>query len=184
MQADLLEMNIPDYAEHRGVTRQAVGKLVADQKIPFRRDGRNVFIDVAAADRVLGETRERITTKEDAGEEAADSSSGRLTKAKTSTEIYRARLAELDYLERIGKLIPVEQLKDAAVASAEAMVLIFNSLQQRAPEIAAAAKKKGEPGVRNALKEIIREMRKNAAREFEKLPTAAMAKKGATETEQ
>lgn len=177
---DLLEMNIPEYAEHRGVSRQAIGKLVTEEKIPFRRQGRSVFIDVAAADRVMGETRERVGTRDDAGSSGAES--GQLTKAKTATETYRARLAQLDFHERTGKLIPVEQLTDAAVAAAEQVVLIFNSLIHHAPRLAAAGKK-GEGAVRTVLKEIVRDMRANAAREFEKLPIAATKKKSADEAQ-
>ena len=62
----LLEMTQSEYAVHRGVSRQAVQDLIKRGKISFiERDGEKL-IDVAAADRALGESRERVTVSDDA----------------------------------------------------------------------------------------------------------------------
>jgi hypothetical protein len=108
--APRLEMSQADYARHRGVSRQAIGKLIG-KKITLLPNGK---IDVVAADRALGETRERITLRDDGDDDAAPAAveapraaapTGGLTKAKTVTEVYRARLAQLEYEEKTGKLI-------------------------------------------------------------------------------
>jgi hypothetical protein len=107
--APRLEMSQADYARHRGVSRQAIGKLIG-KKITLLPNGK---IDVVAADRALGEARERVTIRDDVDEAPAPAveapraaaPAGGLTKAKTVTEVYRARLAQLEYEEKTGKLI-------------------------------------------------------------------------------
>jgi hypothetical protein len=103
-----VEMTQAEYARYRGVSPQAINKQVKAQKIPLRPNGK---IDVAAADRALGETRERVTLRDDVDEPpraaqvmAAPEAPG-LTKAKTATEIYKAKLARLDYEKKTGELI-------------------------------------------------------------------------------
>jgi hypothetical protein len=106
----VLEMTQAEYARHRGVSRQAIGKLIG-KKLTLLPNGK---IDVVAADRALGETRERVTIRDD--DEAVEApqafaptpappQGAGLTRAKTATEVYRARLAQLEYEERTGKLI-------------------------------------------------------------------------------
>lgn len=102
-------MTLADYARHRGVSKQAISK---NKKIPRLPNGK---VDVVAADRALGEARERITIRDEAPESASVSpepfaaprpaESAGLTKARTATEVYNARLKQLEYEERTGKLI-------------------------------------------------------------------------------
>jgi len=112
--ASAYEMTQSEYARHRGVSPQAVHKQIKAGKIPLLPNGK---VDAVAADRALGETRERITIRDDVDEApraaAAPAPGAGLTKAKTATEVYRARLAQLEYEERTGKLI------DATAASKE-----------------------------------------------------------------
>jgi hypothetical protein len=109
MNAPVLEMSQAEYARHRGVSPQAINKQVKARKIPVLPNGK---IDVAAADRALGETRERVTIRDDVEADEAPRAApapvagAGLTKAKTATEVYRARLAQLEYEERTGKLVP------------------------------------------------------------------------------
>lgn len=112
--ASSYEMTQSEYARHRGVSPQAVHKQIKAGKIPLLPNGK---VDAVAADRALGETRERITIRDDVEEApravATPAAGAGLTKAKTATEVYRARLAQLEYEERTGKLI------DAAAAARE-----------------------------------------------------------------
>lgn len=109
MNAPVLEMSQAEYARHRGVSPQAINKQVKARKIPVLPNGK---IDAAAADRALGETRERVTIRDDVDADEtpraapAPVAGAGLTKAKTATEVYRARLAQLEYEERTGKLVP------------------------------------------------------------------------------
>ncbi|MCA1381287.1 hypothetical protein [Bradyrhizobium sp. BRP23] len=168
-------MTQTEYAAHRGVSRQAISKLVKQGKIPASAfiDGK---IDPAAADFALGETRERILSADDDGEDfggadptfgsaagtrqvASDSSVARLTQAKTATEIYRARTAELEYDQRVGKLLSTEDVTRSMEKCAAVIVRELEGLPNFADEIAAAIAKDGLPGARQALKNIARNVR-------------------------
>jgi len=108
MDAPRVEMTQAEYARHRGVSRQAIGKFAAAGKVVIV-GGK---VDVVASDRLLGETRERVNLRDDEPDTpaaaAAPAESGRLTAAKTATEVYRARLAQLQYEEKTRKLISAE----------------------------------------------------------------------------
>src|SRR5216683_2506877 len=99
-------MTQAEYARHRGVTRQAINKLVKGGSIELTPGGK---IDAAAADRKLGEVRERIVAAEEP-ETASPAAVKKLTEAKTDTEVYRARAAQLDYEERIGLMLRTEDV--------------------------------------------------------------------------
>lgn len=170
-------MTQTEYAAHRGVSRQAISKLVKAGKIPASAfvDGK---IDPAAADFALGETRERILAADaEEGEDfsgadptfgsaagtrsaaSGDSSVARLTQAKTATEIYRARTAELEYDQRIGKLLSTEDVTRSMEKCAAVIVRELEGLPNFADEILAAGAKDGMPGARLALKNIARNVR-------------------------
>lgn len=171
--ADLLEMSQAGYARHRGVTKQAIGKLVAAGKIPVtEKNGRKV-IDAVAADRALGETRERVSVRDD-DEPARPAEGAGLTKAKTATEVYRARLAQLEYEEKIGRLLPVAQVQDAATEWAAAMLRVLEMPLMRVDALLAAGGK-GIVELRQVVRELIREQRARCAEEFNKLAAAAAA---------
>jgi hypothetical protein len=171
LQTPALEMTQAEYAVHRGVSRQAVHDLIKRGKItPIEREGQKL-IDVVAADRALGESRERVTVEDDAPGLAPAEGAG-LTRAKTATEIYRARLAQLEYEERVGRLVPVAQLQHAAGLCAEAMIRALDLPLSRADAIAAAAAK-GPSELRGVLKEIIREQRQRASDEYGRLAEGA-----------
>jgi hypothetical protein len=162
-------MTQADYARHRGITRQTVGKLVDAGKIPdsaiVTSNGRRL-IDPAAADFALGESVERITSAAIRGNSQrnlAGASSGRessgLTKAKTDTEIYRARLAQIEYEERVGKLLPVQDVRRAMEKCAGVIVREIDQLPNNAEQIAAAYANDGARGVREVLKKLSRSVR-------------------------
>jgi hypothetical protein len=177
--ADILEMSQAEYARHRGVTKQAIGKLVAAEKIPItvKPNGKKV-IDVAAADRALGETRERVSVRDDPPDDApprAPAEGAGLTRAKTATEVYRARLAQLEYEERVGNLLPVAQVQDAATACAEAMLRVLEIPLSRVDALLAAGAK-GITELRQVVRELIRDQRSRCVAEFNKLAAAAAVK--------
>jgi hypothetical protein len=162
----MLEMNQTEYARHRGVTKQAVAWLVKAGKIELitKPDGSKV-IDAAAADLALGETRERIVTRDDEATDAAPAAptsppeGGGLTKAKTATEVYRARLAQLEYEERIGHLLKTDDVTRSAELCGEAIVRDIDRLSTYAEDVAVAFGRGGVPAVRTLLKEIARSLR-------------------------
>lgn len=160
-----LEMTQAEYARYRGVSRQAVNKEVRAGKLPLTPSGK---IDVAAADRLRGEIRERIDLPR-TGElpledgSAPGSSTGKLTEAKADRESYLARIAQLDYEERIGRLLPVEDVTRAMERCAESLVRDIERLPALADDLASAFRARGVPGLRAALKEKAREIRETIA---------------------
>lgn len=151
------------YAKHRGVSRQAINKLVKAEKIPVH--GPRKCIDPAEADRALGETRERINVPADdeLPLDGAPSSSSKLTEHKAFRESYLARLSQLDYEERIGLLLPIEGVTRAMERCAESVVRDIDQLASHADDLAGAFKAGGMKGLRAALKRLSHEMRDTVA---------------------
>lgn len=172
-------MTQTEYARHRKVSRQAISKLVSSGKIPasafVEEEGRRL-IDPAAADFALGETRERILSlapEDDGGDDGADptfgssagtrsaqsESTAALTKARTATEIYKARTAELEYDQRVGKLFATADVTRSMEICAAVIVRELEQLPNFADEISAAMSRDGLAGVRITLKNIARNVR-------------------------
>lgn len=169
-------MSQAEYARHRGVTRQAISKAVGAGKIVPQERGGKKGIDPAEADRALGVNVQRVLAGSDDdaqpngyGAVRDTQQSAGLTKARTATEIYKARIAELEYNERVGKLRPVEQTEAAAAHCLEVVLRAFTGIVGRAEELTARANKDGVPGMRASLRDVVRDLRKVAAREFAKL---------------
>ena len=72
MDAPRVEMTQAEYARHRGVSRQAIGKFAAAGKVVIV-GGK---VDVVASDRLLGETRERVNLRDDEPDTPAAAGSG------------------------------------------------------------------------------------------------------------
>lgn len=169
-----LEMTQAEYARHRGVSRQAISKLVAGGKITVRQERGKKLIDAAAADRALGEVRERIDVRDDdrpAARGFAEPSTGGLTKAKTATEVYKARIAQLDFEERVGRLVGVEQVTRSVASCGELIVRVIDRLPNEADDLAAALAREGVPGLRKALKDLAARMRNEIAGGLEEIAT-------------
>jgi hypothetical protein len=173
-------MTKAEYARHRGVTRQAIDYLIKQGKIPTTAlvcEGGKELIDPAAADFALGETRERIllgrqTAGDDEGEVdptfGSSASTARspqndniaaLTRARTATEVYRARMAELEYEQQVGKLLAVEDVTAAMQHCAAVVVREVDQLPNFADEISAAFERDGVQGLRLTLKNVARNVR-------------------------
>jgi hypothetical protein len=109
-------MSLRQYAKHRGVALSAVQKAIKSQRIATLPDGR---IDSDAADAgwkrntrayVPAVTR-RPEPEEDEGSPFGAS---QYTKARAVREHYQARLAKIDYEERVGKLVSKDEVQVAA----------------------------------------------------------------------
>jgi hypothetical protein len=142
-------MNQAEYARHRGVSPQAVNKMVKAGRIPLEPGGK---IDPAAADFKLGDVRESAPAT------AASGSAG-LTRARTDTETYRARIAQLDYEQRVGRVVAVDDVVRSMERCAEAIVRDLEQLPSRADDLAGAFARNGTAGLRAALKDLAREIR-------------------------
>jgi hypothetical protein len=175
-----LLMTQAEYARHRGVGRSAVADYVKRQKIELVEKDGSKWVDAAAADLALGAARERVTLRDDpapiaSGEDMAPmrapAEGAGLTKAKTATEVYRARLARLEYEKAIGQVVEAEGVHRATVTFAEVFVKILEMpLQRIEPLMAAAAR--GVSDYRAALRTLITEQRARSVAELQKLPAA------------
>lgn len=163
------------YARHRGVTRQAVGKAVGSGKIPVhpQKDGTKL-IDPAEADRAMGLNVSRVLADDDDGDapprpDAAAAPSSGLTRARTATEVYKARIAELEYNDRLGKLRSVVDVTIGAQRCAEVVLRAMSRITGRADENVAMVTKDGVLGARTFLRNLDRDLRKVVAEAFAKL---------------
>jgi hypothetical protein len=72
---------------------------------------------------------------------------------------YTADLKLLDLEERLGRLLPIADVKKAAARCAAVTVRVIDQLPRHAESIASAIGKDGLAGVRGKLKQIARDMR-------------------------
>ncbi|MDD3677458.1 elements of external origin [Thauera propionica] len=101
-------VSIRAYAQHRGVSHEAVRKAIAAGRITLEPDG---TIDPAKADAQWNQ-RTRATTANAAAQAAGeDVLSANYHKARTVREAYAAKLAKLEYEERLGKLINADEVQ-------------------------------------------------------------------------
>lgn len=152
-------MTQADYARHRGVSRAAISKLIRSGKIPVEVKGKRKLINPADADFALDEHRERINSASPAPSEDALAAGGRLTQARTETEIYKARIAQLEYEARVGQLLRTADVTRAMEICAEAIVRDIDQLPNFAEDLAAAISKKGVAGARTELKKLAHRLR-------------------------
>ncbi|MCW4114754.1 hypothetical protein NPA31_007230 [Aurantimonas sp. MSK8Z-1] len=163
-------MSQVDYARHRGVSKQAVGKMVAAGKIPTHPGERGQkLIDAAEADFVLDANRLRLDERPEPPTAASivsaptasrdSSASSGLTQARTETERYNARMAELKYRQMVGEVIPTEDVRRAMERCAEILLRGIDQLPTKADDLATAFQRAGVSGVREVLKTAARDLK-------------------------
>jgi hypothetical protein len=101
------------YAKHRGVALSAVQKAISTGRISTMADGR---IDPGVAD---GEWAANTKARPPAVRHQADDDqdafgAAQYSKARAVREHYQARLAKIDYEERIGNLVSKDEVQVAA----------------------------------------------------------------------
>ncbi|MDJ0685389.1 MAG: hypothetical protein QNJ84_11860 [Alphaproteobacteria bacterium] len=157
------------YAEHAGISRQAVNKAVKQRKIPVRPDGQIDFEEADHARRQNGDPARRMAAM--AGEpeppdhedenlaldEAAPKTGGlSFNKARTVREAYQAKMAELEYERQLGLWLRKQEVQDAMVASGRKIRQGLDGVVGWAEELDAAARNGGIEAVRTVLKERVR----------------------------
>ena len=109
-------MGLREYARHRGSALSTVQKAIRSGRIPKLADGR---IDSDAADAAWKQNTTTyappVTRRADHEEdEGAVFGASQYTKARAVREHYQARLAKIEYEERIGKLVSKDEVQVAA----------------------------------------------------------------------
>lgn len=165
-------MTRADYARHRGVSRPAVTKWVKVGTIKVDEAG---MINPADADFALDQGRTRVDTRPPVNDALPrESDTAGLTKARTVTEVYAARMAQLKYERAVGEVVPAVGLSEAALVCGETVVRIIGGLSTHAEECAAVSKD-GISAARLFLKSMERELRAKVAEAFAKMAADATA---------
>lgn len=172
MSDDLLDglwLSVSEIARQKGKSRQAIAKrvdsLVEAGLIETRPgDGGTKLVNLAQFDRAVGETGDAF--KETAAETRAESEADEVSPASPVLRDHQSRAAKysadlkfLDLEERLGRLLPVEVLKEAGIKAGESIVRIIDRLPTYADVISNASVKDGPQGARGVLKEVARELR-------------------------
>lgn len=114
-----------DYAKHRGVSRQAVHKAIAEGRIELVQGRINREIadrewaaNTTDSGSAAGGPGAAASPRTGAG--GASDPTPRLSynEARTAWQWYRARIAQLDYEERAARLVDAEKVKQAAFEQA------------------------------------------------------------------
>ncbi len=170
MSDDLLDglwLSVSEIARQKDKSRQAIAKrvdaLVADGKLEARPGPNGTkLVNLAAFDRAVGDTGDAF--KEAAAETRAEAeaevpASPVMRDHQVRAAQYTADLKFLDLEERLGRLVPVDEVKEAGVKAAEAIVRIIDRLPTYAEAMTAVAIKDGVTASRAMLKDISRELR-------------------------
>jgi hypothetical protein len=119
-------LSVPEYAQHRGVSPQAVRKAIKEGRLrqAVIREGRSAKIDQAAADvewrrntsQAQQRTAEQINTGKAAAQGLLETGTDGMpavnySKARAYGEGFKAKLLELEYREKAGQLVRVDEVK-------------------------------------------------------------------------
>ena len=153
-------VSLREYARMRGVSHTAVVKAVSAGRITTEPDG---SIDPKTADALWDKnTRPRGDSGEPATDASRATGTGGAPDYKVSRairEAYAARLAKLDFEEKSGKLVSVDEVKIATFTMArQARDRLLQIPRKLAPVIVAEVSTSPEPRVvEEILSEAIRE---------------------------
>jgi hypothetical protein len=167
------------YAAHRGISSAAVKKAIDSERIPpgaVTRRGRSVLIDADHADAALGDNIARLGEQKNSSDSVAGDADGgsggggfenvnsaALTKARTATEISRARREAFKLAVETGKVVSVEDLTRSMQVCAGALVRVIDQWPARADDLAAVFTRGGLEALRDVLKSQSRELRNTLA---------------------
>ena len=108
-------MSLRGYARHRGCALSAVQKAIKSGRISVQPDGK---IDSSQADlqwqRNTGQHAPPVAQRGQDDIDGVGFGGSQYTKARAVREHYQARLAKIDYEERIAKLVSGEEVQVAA----------------------------------------------------------------------
>lgn len=185
-----LWMSVSDLAKRAGVKKQSIAERIARFEangLVHTRPGpgRTKLVNVAEFDRAAGDTIDLTRAANGGGRTDAESApelpatsetpsasrSYSLEQARRTS--YEAELKRLDLEERLGKLLPIEDVTNAMTRCAEAMVRAIDQLPSKADDLASAVAANGSQGAARALKTIAHDLRETLARELASLESTA-----------
>jgi hypothetical protein len=155
-------MSQGEYARHRNVTSARIAALLRDGVLRLIERGGARVLDVRECDAILDERKAGQARMPLPGQAAPSNIAG-LARARTATEVYNARLRQLEYELKIGQVVKAEDLVRSMEHCAEMVVRHLDRIPVQAEEYAAAFTAGGLPALRTALKNAVREVRKTLA---------------------
>jgi phage terminase Nu1 subunit (DNA packaging protein) len=179
-----LWLTVSELARQKGISKQAASKrikaLVAKSLIETRVGARGTkLVNLAQFDKVACDTTDGIrqlngTLADDRSEQSDEGRrASTLVIEQTRRAAYDADLKKLDLDERLGRLLPIEDVEHSMVRIAETMVRVIDQLPLRADEVANAIAKEGSVGARGILKTIARDLRDHLAKNLQLLSREA-----------
>ena len=178
-------LSLTQIAALKHTSKQAVSKRVkrlSETGLLSTRQGPSgsLLVNLAEYDRVVGETTDFVRASKGTRAAGASKTHSVITEAASSESVtspslnfqqarkasYDADLKKLELDERLGKLLPIQDVEAAMIACAGSMVRQIEQITARADDIAAAVARNGSAGVRAELKKIVHELRDTLAREL------------------
>jgi DNA-binding MarR family transcriptional regulator len=183
---DGLWLSVSDIAKRKGLSKSALSRRIArlerDGLLETRAGARcTKLVNLAAHDRVIGETtdlaREANGTRRSI-RRSPDDPAFIYTQQQARRAAYDADLKKLELDERLGRLLPVEDVDAANAAVAERIVQVLSSLPGKADEIMAFALRSDQPGLRRLLNKIVLDIRTLLAQEMRALAASSVEHPG------
>jgi len=164
-------LTVSELARQKGVDKAAISRRIsrlAEQNLLTTRNGPrgSKLVNVAEFDKVTGETTDGVRQLNGTGQAPSqdhpddpEKKDHVLVREQARRAAYDADLKQLDLAERLGKVLPIEDVEAAMVKCAEIFVQAVNQLPSRADDLAAAVAKEGSAGARRLMKEIAYDLR-------------------------
>lgn len=171
-----LWVTVSDLARQKGISKQAASKRIdrlESQGLLKTKPGERgaKLVNLAQFNKVTADTTDgirEINGKSAAGPSEAPEEQGETRRAlidqQTRRAAYDADLKQLELEEKLGRLLPVEDVEQSMVRVAESMVRVIDQMPLRADELANAVAKEGSVGARGVLKAIARDLRDQLAK--------------------
>lgn len=174
---DAAWVSISELARLKGLSKAAVservkGLIQKGQLSTKPGKGKVVLVNLAAFDRVLGETTDLAkaagaeTKRQAALPSPRDDGAPSYTAEQARHMAYKAESARLDLEERQGKILLVTDVVNAINAAGDAIARALDQLPTMSDDIAAAVGQAGASGARAALKAKARDLREHFAKEL------------------
>ncbi|QEL26142.1 hypothetical protein FQV39_28690 [Bosea sp. F3-2] len=174
---DAAWVSISELARLKGLSKAAVservkGLIQKGQLSTKPGKGKVVLVNLAAFDRVIGETTDlakaagaetkRLSTSPQPRDDAAPI----YTAEQARHMAYKAESARLDLEERQSKILQVADVSNAIAAAGDAIARAIEKLPTMADDIASAVAQSGATGARTELKAKARDLRELVAKEL------------------
>ena len=128
------KMSLRAYARHRGVALNAIQAALASGRIQAEKEGDKLRIDPAAADLALAENTDfsKQGRKAPGADDAASRPApGTFASSRAEREAYQAKLKKLEFEERSGKLVDIDEVRREAFELARAVRNALTAIPDR-----------------------------------------------------